>query len=324
MSHGPIDTYLLIGGDDLTSETLVLEDEVANMSEESNPFGVTMKEHKLIGLGEALLEASGGLYDTKQAGLLRRLQENIAFNRVAYGMSGDDTGADATLLSGALSTIWRRIAQKDQLTKANAFFKVSGGQRRARVLHGLTARTADGNSQATSVDNHTDVHLGSVAVTSSSLANPSVITTAVPHGLVTGDVVVFTGHTSVTPDINGGVGYAVTVTGASTFTIPVNVTDGGVDGVIKKVNSVGAVADLHVPELTLGGHTNVTIRVLHSADNITFVSLGSFTGVTTVAETKVQRLTIAGAIYRYTAIDWDFTGAGAAPSIVPYVALSRD
>lgn len=67
----------------------------------------------------------------------------------------------------------------------------------------------------------------SVAVTSSSVANPSVITTAA-NTFKTGDTVTIADHTSVTPDINGD--RVATVTGGTTFTIPVNVSDGGVGG----------------------------------------------------------------------------------------------
>lgn len=67
----------------------------------------------------------------------------------------------------------------------------------------------------------------SVAVTSSSVANPSVVTTAA-NTFKTGDTVTIAGHTSVTPDINGD--NVATVTAPTTFTIPVDVSDGGVGG----------------------------------------------------------------------------------------------
>jgi hypothetical protein len=68
-----------------------------------------------------------------------------------------------------------------------------------------------------------------VAVTSSSVASPSVITTAT-HGLVSGQSVTIAGHTGSTPDINGT--HIVTVINATTFSIPVNVTVGGTGGTV--------------------------------------------------------------------------------------------
>ncbi len=67
-----------------------------------------------------------------------------------------------------------------------------------------------------------------VVIVSSSVANPSVITTATPHGFTTGNSVVIAGHTGSTPNINGT--HVVTVTGSHTFTIPQNVTVGGTEG----------------------------------------------------------------------------------------------
>lgn len=67
-------------------------------------------------------------------------------------------------------------------------------------------------------------------IVSSSVANPSVITTAAAHGLTTGDRVTIAGHTGSTPDINGT--HTVTVLSATTFSIPINVTVAGADGTV--------------------------------------------------------------------------------------------
>lgn len=67
-------------------------------------------------------------------------------------------------------------------------------------------------------------------ISTSSVANPTVITTAAAHGLTSGMQVTIAGHTGSTPAISGT--YTVTVTGATTFTIPVNVTVGGTGGTV--------------------------------------------------------------------------------------------
>lgn len=56
-----------------------------------------------------------------------------------------------------------------------------------------------------------------------SVANPTVITTDMPHALISGVTYGITGTTS-TPTVNGA--QVVTVTGPLTFTVPVNVTVG--------------------------------------------------------------------------------------------------
>ncbi len=61
---------------------------------------------------------------------------------------------------------------------------------------------------------------GSGTITNVTIANPTVVTSA-NHGLTTGQLISISG-TSTTPTINGN--RTVTVTGANTFTVPVNVT----------------------------------------------------------------------------------------------------
>ena len=63
-----------------------------------------------------------------------------------------------------------------------------------------------------------------VAISSSTAANPSVITTGAAHGYTTGDQVTINGHT-VNPAINGC--WTVTVLTSTTFSVPVLGTGAG-------------------------------------------------------------------------------------------------
>lgn len=67
-----------------------------------------------------------------------------------------------------------------------------------------------------------------VPIISSSVANPSVITTEIAHGLVTGQNATIVGHSGSTPDVNGL--HKVTVISETTFSIEVNVTVAGTGG----------------------------------------------------------------------------------------------
>jgi len=74
-----------------------------------------------------------------------------------------------------------------------------------------------------------------VGITSSSAANPTVITTARDHGFSVGDQVTLSGHSS-TPPINST--YTIgTTPAANTFTIPVAVTSGGSGGFVSRFNA---------------------------------------------------------------------------------------
>lgn len=75
----------------------------------------------------------------------------------------------------------------------------------------------------------------SVAITSSSAANPTVITTTTPHGLTVGDLVTIQGHSSE-PWINST--YVVkTAPTTTTFTIPKVVTASGQGGFVTRFNA---------------------------------------------------------------------------------------
>jgi hypothetical protein len=67
-----------------------------------------------------------------------------------------------------------------------------------------------------------------VSIVSSSVANPSIITTLEPHGLVDQQYVTISGHTS-TPSLNKL--HTATVLSSTTFSVPINVTVGGSGGI---------------------------------------------------------------------------------------------
>lgn len=72
-----------------------------------------------------------------------------------------------------------------------------------------------------------------VALTSSSVADPTVLTTAA-HGITIGttEVITIAGHTGSTPSLNGT--WPFTALTTTTGTIPVNVTVGGTGGTVQK------------------------------------------------------------------------------------------
>lgn len=67
-------------------------------------------------------------------------------------------------------------------------------------------------------------------ITSSSVANPTVITCSANHPFANGDVVNIQGHTGSTPAVSGS--YTISNVAATTFTVPVNVTGAGSGGTV--------------------------------------------------------------------------------------------
>lgn len=92
-----------------------------------------------------------------------------------------------------------------------------------------------------------------IAIASISVANPTVITTSVPHGLISG-ISYTIGGTTTTPTVEGS--QLVTVTGFTTFTVPVNVTVG-------QTTKAGTVGTPVWTETTAPGHMKAaTLLVL--------------------------------------------------------------
>lgn len=69
-------------------------------------------------------------------------------------------------------------------------------------------------------------------ITTSSVADPTLITTSASHALSIGSVIVIASHTGSTPSLNGA--WTVTaIPSATTFNIPVSVTVGGTGGTVQ-------------------------------------------------------------------------------------------
>lgn len=111
-----------------------------------------------------------------------------------------------------------------------------------------------------------------VTIVGSSVASPTVITTVTPHGLTNGDSITIAGHTGSTPTINGP--RIVTVTGASTFTIPVNVTVGGSGGTFDPVADSDFVTVAEITEVDPGGMSRNKIETSIHNDGVESHVLG--------------------------------------------------
>lgn len=84
----------------------------------------------------------------------------------------------------------------------------------------------------------------------------------------------------------------------------------------------GGAGYLQVTALTLGGYDDVTITILDSADDTTFVELIAFTDVD--AAPTAERIEVAGAVSRYIAASWEFNGTGSSPSITFMAGFHRE
>jgi hypothetical protein len=93
-----------------------------------------------------------------------------------------------------------------------------------------------------------------------------------------------------------------------------------VDGAASSI--LGGVGYLQLSALTLGGYTDLVVKVRHSADHAAWADLLTFTARTAIG---AERKTVAtNPIERYLAISWAWTGAGAAQTATFAVGFARN
>jgi hypothetical protein len=332
---GPKKGWILVGGYNLTSDHWTLDEGVENKTEEVHPFGpldpppadpVPMWDKFLpVGLSKVTLAAGGGLYS--DAAMKSALQaKGTTLQVVTYGLEGgidgtvpDDFNGEAVLLNGDYVSQWKRTASRANLTKATGTHTITGTYRRGNVAAYGTF-TSDGTTEADYVDAKDARFLLPTYIDDSSAATEYVVTLT-PHGLTTGDVVWIAGHVGSDPDINGE--QTVTVVNTTTFTCDgVDITTGGTGGTVKRLTGHGWFADLHVTALSLGGYTDVLIKLVHSDNHSSWsdVTNGAFTARNAVG---AEQLLKASTLKRYVAVSHDFEGSGSSPSVSYVVAFGR-
>lgn len=113
---------------EITDYVMSINDiDVENISEESNPFGVVWKEHKLVGLGQMPIIEIGGLYETiangPQALFGGRVPEGPAVAKRTFKivwLTGYTTSVETNLLT------YRRSPDRNGLTKYTVRLEPSG------------------------------------------------------------------------------------------------------------------------------------------------------------------------------------------------------
>ena len=132
-------------------------------------------------------------------------------------------------------------------------------------------------------------------ILTSSVANPTLITTSAAHGFASGDLVTIAGHAGSTPELNGE--YEITVQSATTFTIPVSVSVAGSGGTAAGKRDAFIEA---MPAIRFDTTTHSTI--VGPATDIAFVDGGA--GADTITQIAAgfglfaagDRITVSGSV----------------------------
>jgi len=316
-----------VDGHDLTAaltETITRSNEV--ITEQTNPMGSTGEGHTPVGMTKGMIAVGGGYFDEAvdllHAGIADSgLSDTVAATpRVLCVFSeGHTMGHRFTGYAGAYSQKYEVLDSNGTLTKANVSYQVIGRVDEGVIVQALAAKTVTWDTKATPVDAADDPTARRVPITSSSVANPSVITTDDPHGLVTGDVVAIFDHASVTPDINDtaaaqawtAIGHTVTVIDTTSFSITVNVSDGGTGGYLVRVSWAGGGYGYQQVTARSGITANVG-KIVHSVDAVTWADLVTFadTGSGANVAERAATATPTTTVRRYLAHDGTLTTAG--------------
>ena len=325
---------LLVDGYNLTpalAESMSRKRE--SITQQTNPFGTASEGHSPVGLTRGVLVVNGGFFSEELDPLHAAAVPGagVGPSRVVCVFEmGQVKAKHFTGYAGAYSQAAEVLGVLNDLTKANVTYQVSGQVDEGLILQELAAKTADWTTETTDgVDAADDPGNRQIPIATASVANPSVVTTAAPHGLESGDVVAIFGMAGgIDPDLNDGaaeawqyIGHTVTVTGPTTFTVPVNVTTGGTGGYCVLVSRAGGgVGYLQV--VAGATFTNFVGTIRHSVDNSTWADLVVFADTLTDFSTaqRVATALVTTQVRRYLAFKGDVTGAG---SITCFAGFAR-
>jgi hypothetical protein len=309
-----VDGYSLLG-----AKPTGLTSDIKALFEKNTGLGDTFESMTPTGLQQATLVQTGAFFDDSVNGMHAALNsQQMTARNLVFAQAGNNFASRFTGAEGTYGMSYDVLDQVGNLSKANVSYVVSGQVDRGLIIQKWLQKTItwDSFTDGNSVDSAADTAETVVPITSNSIANPTVVTTAVPHNLVTGDVIVISGVSTSSPTINGQ--QTVTVLASNQFSVPVNVTVAGTGGTLVEAGSTnGGWGYLHVSEMT--GPTSFTGKLRSSPDNSTWSDLATFTAVTSAP--AAQRLAIVGAIPRYLSFQGAVTGAG---TITVFAGLARN
>lgn len=308
--------FLIDGYNFLAAKVKTLALKVASLTESSDGIGDAYEGVTPVGKQQASLTQSNGFFDTAANSLHDAMATKLGVTPqdtprvICVGIMGNTVGAVFYGIQGAFAVAYELLLDLGKLTKATPTHVMAGLVERGQIVQPLATFTADWNTHtlATPVDYTTDQSQFTIPITSNSAASPSVVTTPVPHGLTTNQVVLITGVSSSNADINGQ--RVVTVLTTTTFSVPVDASShAGTGGSFVLCSTVNGGAG-YQQVTDFSGFTGYVGKIRHSADETTYADLATFTNVT--AGQKAQRVAVAAGttINRYVCHDGDVTGTG--------------
>ena len=232
-------------------------------------LGDAWAAHSATGILRGEFTQQGAFLDDTVLGLhdaFKGLTQTVRILVAAWG--GNTIGKMFAGFQGVYEGDYALGPKVAALTLADTTYAVSGQSDRGVIVQNWVQRAASWNTftDGFPVDYTLDPDNLATPITSNSIANPTVVTTPVPHKLTTGDVILISGVITSTPAINGQL--VATVITPTTFSVPVNVTVAGTGGSFVRASmNNGGVAYQVVSQYA--GITGLVGKIRSSADNIT-------------------------------------------------------
>lgn len=318
---GSFAVLLVAGYNLLAAKVKNFRYKVASLMEPTTGLGDTTRNAAPQGLVQVSLAQDGAFFDDSTNGSHDALKSQTATSRVlCFAVAGNTIGQPFTGVGGAYTQSYEVLGSIPGLTKANVGYEASGALDHGVIVQSHATKTIDWNTKTdgNAVDYTLDPSQRVIPITSATKANPCVVTTPVPHGLTTGDLILPSSNTLAGPSINSQL--AVTVLSTTTFSVPVNTTastGAGTGGSFVRANSSGGAVGYQQVS-AFSGFSGFVGKIRDSADDTTYADLITFTDVTSAP--GAERLTVSGTVDRYLCFDGNVTGTG---SITVFSGLSR-
>tara|TARA_R110000824_G_scaffold185016_8_gene365944 strand:+ start:1624 stop:2373 length:750 start_codon:yes stop_codon:yes gene_type:complete len=167
---GPASVIFLVDGFNLISQKLKgLREKHTSPVEDVTGLGDSSQVNDPVGVLTTEVTQDGAYFDTTATtGGHVAFAGNIptsaqATQRVmCLGMAGNTTGYAFTGFQGTYSNEYEVLAESGSLTKANVTFAMTGSRDAGKIIQPLASKTADWNTNSTSVDNAASTSNGGV------------------------------------------------------------------------------------------------------------------------------------------------------------------
>lgn len=289
-------------------------------------LGATAEQPDPVGVSKYTFTQNGAFFDS-QANTLHGSPVSSTVGATAkvisFAIAGNSIGAPFVGCLGALKVSYEVLATVGSHVKANADYQLNNHAYEGQIIQHWATKTADWNTKSlgTVVDYVADPSQTVIPITSATKANPCVVTSAVAHGLTTGQTVYITGNTLSGPSIDGA--QAVVVLTTTTFELSGADTSGssgaGTGGSFVRASTVGGAYGFQQVS-AFSGFTGFIGKIRDSADDSTYADLITFADVT--SGPQAQAVTNgAETVNRFVSYDGNVTGTGSITVMAGLVRL---